>query len=107
MFFKTTNEYIGFIEIRILNDNIGDIAISVTPNKQNKHYGTEALKSIIKYGYEKIGLKGIDLNVYKTNLKAIHCYEKVGFVIDGEGYTEEDIHRTIKDNIKIIYFYLF
>lgn len=92
---KTTNDYIGDIEIISRKDNVGEIIISITPDKQDKHYGTEAISTIIKYGYEKIELNGFELHVYKNNLKAIHCYKKVGFIVDGDGITENDIHMKI------------
>ena len=94
---KKTDEFIGNIEIMHIDDNkIGEIGICITATKQNQHYGTEAMQAIMKYGYEEIGLKGIELNVYKTNPRAIHCYEKVGFVQAGTGKTEEDIHMIHK-----------
>lgn len=94
---KKTDEFIGNIEIMHIDDNkIGEIGICITATKQNQHYGTEAMQAIMKYGYEEMGLKGIELNVYKTNSRAIHCYEKVGFVQAGTGKTEEDIHMIHK-----------
>lgn len=48
------------------------------------------------YGYNILNLDGFELNVYKTNPKAIHCYEKVGFVPDGTGKTEEDMHMVLR-----------
>ena len=35
-------------------------------------------------------------NVYNTNERGIHCYEKVGFIKDGVGKTDEDIHMTYR-----------
>ena len=89
---KKTNEFIGNIEIMHINNGVGEIGISITPKKQNMHYGTEAMKAIIKYGYTKLNLKGFELNVYATNSRAIHCYENVGFVKDGLAKHEDDIH---------------
>lgn len=94
---KKTNEFIGNIEIMHIDENkVGEIGICITRSMQNKHYGTEAMQTIIKYGYEKVGLEKLELNVYKTNPKAIHCYEKVGFIEDGTGKTEDDIHMIYK-----------
>lgn len=96
---KDTNDYIGIIEIMNINDNIGDIAISIIPEMQNKHYGTESLNALMKYVNDNIGLNGLELYVYKNNKKAIRCYENAGFVLDGKGYTENDVHmkRTKKN----------
>lgn len=93
---KDTSEYIGNIEIMNINNNIGEIGISITANKQDKHYGTEAMKRIVEYGYNELNLDGFELNVYSTNPRAIRCYEKVGFIKDGVGKTEDDIHMMLK-----------
>lgn len=93
---KETNEYIGNVEIMKIIENVGEIGITITPLKQNKHYGQEAMKSIINYALNIMNLENVDLNVYKTNPRAINCYEKVGFIRDGVGKTEEDIHMIYK-----------
>ena len=99
---KNTEEYIGNVEIMHINDKrIGEVGICITASKQNQHYGTEAMEAIIKYGFEKMGLSGLELNVYKTNQRAIHCYEKAGFVQDGIGKTQEDIHMIYKKTKRI------
>ena len=92
---KISGEYIGNIEIMEIKNNIGELGISITASKQDKHYGTESIKALLKYAYEELNLDGMELNVYATNLKAIHCYEKVGFIRDGIGKTKEDIHMKI------------
>lgn len=93
---KETNEYIGNVEIMKIIENVGEIGIAITPLKQNKYYGQEAMKSIINYALNIMNLENVDLNVYKTNPRAINCYEKVGFIRDGVGKTEEDIHMIYK-----------
>ena len=93
---KETNEFIGNIEIMGINNNIGEIGIAITPKKQDKHFGQEAIKRLIEYAFSELNLDGLELNVYDFNPRGIKCYEKVGFVIDGQGKTEEDIHMSIK-----------
>ncbi len=92
---KTTGEYIGNIEIMKIKNNIGELGISITDQKQDRHYGTEAIKALLKYAYEELNLDGMELNVYETNRRAIHCYENIGFIKDGIGKTKEDIHMRI------------
>lgn len=93
---KSTGEYIGNIEILHINNNIGEIGICITADKQDRHYGTEAMKRFIEYGYNNLKLDGFELNVYRTNPRAIHCYEKVGFINQGIGKTVDDIHMVLK-----------
>lgn len=91
---KTTGEYIGNMEI-IPKDNICEMLISITPDKQNRHYGTEAINALLKYVFETLKLDRVELYVYANNLRAIHCHEKAGFAKAGPGITEEDIHMMI------------
>jgi RimJ/RimL family protein N-acetyltransferase len=49
----------------------------------NKGYGTEAMKLLLKHGFETLNLNRIMLRVYTSNPRAIRCYEKAGFVHEG------------------------
>lgn len=52
-------------------------------NYWNKGYGTEAMRLMVKYGFDSLNLNRIYLNVYETNDRGIRCYEKAGFVHEG------------------------
>ena len=91
---KLTKEFIGNIEI-IQKGEVSEIVISITPSKQGMHYATEAIKSIIEYGRKELGITKYDLNVYKNNSKAIHIYEKVGFMQDNENLSDDSIHMKL------------
>ena len=93
---KETNDFIGNIEIMHINNKIGELGIAITPSKQNNHFGQEAIKRLKDYAIEDLKLEGLELNVYNFNPRGIKCYEKVGFIIDGKGKTEEDIHMILK-----------
>lgn len=93
---KDTNKFIGNIEIMNINNNIGELGISITREMQDKHYGTESIKRIIEYGFNELKLEGFALDVFTTNKRAIHCYEKLGFISTEKDKTEEDIHMILK-----------
>lgn len=46
-------------------------------------YGTEATRLILDYGFGMLNLHRIELDVYTINPRALHVYEKVGFVQEG------------------------
>ncbi len=48
-----------------------------------KGYGTDATRTLIRYGFEELGLNRIELEVYDFNPRAIRAYEKAGFRRDG------------------------
>ena len=49
----------------------------------NQGYGTEAMRLLLKLGFEQLDLNRIFLRVFETNPRAIRAYEKVGFVHEG------------------------
>jgi RimJ/RimL family protein N-acetyltransferase len=49
----------------------------------NQGYGTEAMRLVLKTGFETHNLNRIYLQVYENNLRAIRAYEKAGFVHEG------------------------
>ncbi len=88
-----SGEFIGNIEFMDINDGIGELGIAITAKKQNMHYGTEAIKRMLAYGFDEMGLKRIILKVYPNNERAIHVYEKCGFV--KYDVTEKDIFMEV------------
>jgi len=46
-------------------------------------YGTEAVRLLIKHGFNSLNLNRIFLRVFENNPRAIRAYEKAGFVHEG------------------------
>ena len=57
--------------------------ISLVPGTYGRGLGTEAIRLICGYGFEKLGLHRISLEVYAFNPRARRAYEKAGFVAEG------------------------
>jgi len=49
----------------------------------NQGYGTEAMRLLLKHGFETLNLNRIWLRVYEGNRWAIRSYEKAGFIHEG------------------------
>lgn len=43
-------------------------------------YGSAALREVLSEAFTQLGLDRVYLRVYAFNLRAIHCYKKVGFI---------------------------
>jgi len=54
-------------------------------------FGTDALRTVLRYGFAHLGLNKISLEVLEYNIRAIRSYEKCGFV--REGVYREDIYK--------------
>jgi len=50
---------------------------------QNKGHGTDAVKTMLRYGFVELGLNRIELGVFEKNKRAKKVYEKCGFVTEG------------------------
>lgn len=61
----------------------------------NNGYGSEAMDVLMRYSFEVLGLRRISLNVFEHNPRALHVYEKLGFVEEGRlrGFLERDRRR--------------
>ena len=80
MFDKQSGRFIGNIDFDNITSDNAEIGIIINEEFQNNHYGLEALKRFIEYGFDELKLKEIYLGVYSNNDKAIHLYKKLGFI---------------------------
>ncbi|MEU2611177.1 GNAT family protein [Micromonospora sp. NPDC007271] len=55
----------------------------IGPAGRDRGLGTEAVRLIVGYGFEQLGLHRISLEVFAFNPRARRVYEKVGFVAEG------------------------
>jgi len=63
-------------------------------SRWSKGYGTEAVKIVIKYGFDRLNLHRIFLTVMDFNQRAINAYEKSGF--KREGVFREHVYKNGK-----------
>ena len=76
---KDTGAFIGNIELMDIADGAGELGIAVTAAMQDKGYGTEAVRAMVDYGMDTLGLDRVFLKVFPDNARAIRVYEKCGF----------------------------
>ena len=79
MIARADGGFIGNIEIMDVHDGEGELGISITADKQDRGFGTEAIRATLKYVKEAMGLKRVCLKVYPDNPRAIHVYHACGF----------------------------
>lgn len=87
---RNTGKFVGNIGFNSIIDGVGTLGICITPCYQDRGYGTEAIKGIVEYGFNELGINEIILDVFSSNPRAIHCYKKLGFV---EYKVEENIKK--------------
>jgi len=73
-------------------DRAADVGIMIGEKDcWGRGYGTDALRTLVRFGFEDMNLNRIALDVYAFNARAIRSYEKVGFV--HEARRRQDIYR--------------
>lgn len=78
-----SGELIGELELDNLSPKEGAIELSICIGNRacwNQGYGTEAIQLVRDNLFQTTRLKRIYLRVYRSNKRAIRCYEKCGFV---------------------------
>jgi RimJ/RimL family protein N-acetyltransferase len=78
-------EAIGGCGLRGLNERnrTGNLGIWIGRPYWGRGYGTDAVRSLCRFGFRHMNLQRIDLAVFANNPAARRAYEKVGFRLEG------------------------
>lgn len=64
-------------------NHVAYMAMMVHKDYQNQGIGTLLIKAILELADQWLMVRRIELEVYEDNQRAIHLYEKHGFVVEG------------------------
>jgi RimJ/RimL family protein N-acetyltransferase len=98
--------YIGHVRLTVFSWSDGDarLAIGIYDRRfWSAGYGSEAIRLLLRYAFDDLGLHRVDLLVIAYNARAIRAYEKCGFVREGvlresalvDGVRHDDILMSI------------
>jgi RimJ/RimL family protein N-acetyltransferase len=77
---------IGFIGLFDLYQQQGDTLVAIALGERKfwgYGYGTDAMRVMLRYAFNELNLRRVGLIVFEYNPRAIHSYEKAGFVPEG------------------------
>jgi len=77
---------IGDIGLHVVNWGGRDAFVGIAIGERElwgKGYGTDAMRTILRYGFTEINLRRVSLTVFEYNPRAIRSYEKAGFRHEG------------------------
>jgi len=86
IFDKESKKLIGDIGISLIDSKNKHAEIGMAIGDKNywsKGYGTDLVKTILKFCFEELELNKVYLDVWEENKRAIGCYLKCGFKKDG------------------------
>jgi len=79
---KDTDELIGNISLMNVNhrNQTAEVGIFIGPAEyRSQGIGAEAIRLILKYGFQTLNLHNIMLFLHSDNMRGFNCYKKVGF----------------------------
>lgn len=79
-------DHIGVIGFHAVDwrNRSGEIGVFIGHSRfRGQGYGTDAVRTLARWGFQELNLNRIHLRVYEDNARAIRCYEKVGFAAEG------------------------
>jgi RimJ/RimL family protein N-acetyltransferase len=83
---KGEEEPIGVISLMNVSDANDSAELSVIvghPEYRHHGYGADAIDTLLRYGFEELGLNRVGLSVFEFNEDAISTYERAGFRKEG------------------------
>ncbi|MBC1495307.1 spermidine N1-acetyltransferase [Listeria welshimeri] len=99
-------QMVGLVELMEIDyiHRRAEFQIIINPKFQGHGYAVSATKLAMKYAFHVLNLHKLYLVVDKVNEKAIHVYEKVGFIREGELIDEFFVDGTYHDAIRMCIF---
>jgi RimJ/RimL family protein N-acetyltransferase len=77
---------VGSIDLHEVNARNGSASLGIVigdPADTGQGYGSDALRTLVTFGFDQLRLERIELEVYDYNEPARRMYERVGFVHEG------------------------
>jgi RimJ/RimL family protein N-acetyltransferase len=78
--------HIGGINFNVIYVESRKARLGITIGEKahwSQGYGADAVRTIMRFGFDEMNLHRIDLTVDEDNARAIACYKKVGFIEEG------------------------
>lgn len=97
---------VGLVELVEINHihRRAEFQIIVAPDHQGKGYAGKAARAALEYGFAVLNLHKLYLVVDKDNARALHIYQKLGFIIEGELKDEFFVHGEYRTVLRMCLF---
>ena len=85
---KENLEKIGTIGLKNFDDVNKNVELYISigsnlPDHIGKGYGTDAIRTLVRYCFDNLNIHRVYLHVFETNKRAIKAYENAGFIKEG------------------------
>ena len=83
---RDTGEYLGQIDLFSINWRVRSAEMAIVMGRaglRGQGLGTEAIGLMLRYAFTMLGLERVELEVASQNERAIRCYLRAGFQVEG------------------------
>ncbi|WP_350344484.1 GNAT family protein [Proteinivorax tanatarense] len=95
------DKYIGGCGVNSIDwkNSVATIGIFIGKEHRGKGYGTDAFRVLVDFAFNQVNINKLSIRVISFNKRAIACYKKCGFMV--EGTLRQEVYRDGKyyDNI--------
>ena len=98
---KETLKYIGNCGFNEIENNRGEIGLTIREAMQGKHYAKDIINGLIDYGFNVLGLDEIYSIVFSDNVRSINCMIQLGFK---EYNREENVTERNGNQVDDVYY---
>ena len=77
---------IGNLGLHAIDEGQGRATLGISIGEKefwNRGYGTDAIRRVLRYSFDELGLRRVDLQVDEDNVRGVRCYQKCGFMWEG------------------------
>jgi RimJ/RimL family protein N-acetyltransferase len=74
---------IGSCDVRPDGDFRGDMGLWIGRDFHGRGYGTETVRLVARYAFERLQLAKLEATVFVGNMASRRCFEKCGFTLEG------------------------
>ena len=74
-----------------------EIGINLVPEARGRGVGTAAIDLLVEFGFVRLNLRRIHLQVISSNAGALRSYEKAGFITEGRQREHAWVRGTYED----------
>lgn len=98
------DEYMGTVSLKHIRDGRAEFGIAIRKCAMGKGYSSEAMKQILSYGIDVLGLDSVFWCVDPVNGRAVRFYDKNGYqrvpadslnLGQDSGYSDDEISRFV------------
>ena len=89
-------QIIGTLGLRNVDFKYGEgtLGIIIAAHVVDRGYGTDAVLTLVRFAFERMGLRKVYLDVAVNNTRARRCYDKCGFIVTGHHQGSDGLRYT-------------